>query len=265
MKKVSAVAFVIVLLFVGFAGYLVYSNIRTDLPRIKIVLPEDDPTPTTVVVVETVITQPETVPTETPLPAATIAPTMSAPTPSATYTPLPPTSTSAPPAASTIQVVTPTSSPTLTPKSGTATAAAEQTATPTTDILVVPTGAATATAQPAAGNYAFYLDGNVIHDTETSCVAQYIRGMVQNKAGEPLEGVRLKAFDLWGNEVMSISKGGSDIGKWDIVLGGTENVWKVVIVDQGGVEISPIAVVPHHQEDEFKSACVHIVNWRRSW
>ena len=263
MKKVSAVAFIVVLLFVGIAGYLVYSNIRTDLPRIKVVLPGNDPTPTVVVVVETVVTPPETVPTLTPQPAATTAPTT--PAPSATHTAVASTLTPAPPAASTIQVVTPTNSPTLTPKAGATTATVETTATPTADILTVPTGAATATARPAAGNYAFHLDGNVIHDTEISCVAQYIRGMVRNKAGDPLEGVRLKAFDLWGNEVMSISKGGSDIGKWDIVLGGTENIWKVVVVDQGGVEISPIAVVPHHQDDEFKSACVHIVNWRRSW
>ena len=96
-------------------------------------------------------------------------------------------------------------------------------------------------------------------------MGQYIRGTVRDKAGDPLEGVRIKAYDLWGNEVMTISKGGVDIGKWDIVLGGTENVWKVVVLNEAGVEISPIATVPHHQDDEFKSICVHIVNWRRSW
>jgi len=138
------------------------------------------------------------------------------------------------------------------------------TATPTVDLLTLPTGEASSTPAPS-GSYTFYLYGNVIHDLESSCVAQYIRGTVQDRAGKPLEGVRIKAFDLWGNEVMSISKGGADAGKWDIVLGSTENVWKVVVVSDAGVEISPIAVVPHHQEGEFKDACVHVVNWRRAW
>jgi len=258
MNKVSAIAFIIVLLFVGIAGYLVYSNLRNDLPTIELTIPGNEPSPTAVIVAETVITQPEMADTETPAPANTTEPTQ--PAPSSTVTVVPVTSTATPSAGSTIQVVTPTSFPTRTPRAETLTV----TATPTIDILTLPTGVAATTPQPA-GSYVFYLDGEVIHDQESSCVAQYIRGMVRNKAGDPLEGVRIKAFDLWGNEIMAISKGGTDIGKWDIVLGGTENIWKVVILDAAGVEISPIARVPHHQDDEFNSACVHIVNWRRSW
>jgi hypothetical protein len=263
MNKVSAIAFIIVLLFVGIAGYLVYSNIRDDLPTIQIVLPDPEASPTAVVVAETVITQ--AAPAETDTPAPTDTPEATQPAPSATPTTIMITAvvntpTATPPAGSTIQVVTPTSSPTLTPRPDALTA----TVTPTTDLLTLPTSAASTTPQPA-GNYTFYLDGDVVHDLESGCMAQYIRGVVRNRAGDLLEGVRIKSFDLWGNEVMSISKGGGDLGKWDVVLGGTENIWKVVVLNEAGVEISPIAEVPHHQDNAFKSACVHVVNWRRAW
>lgn len=253
MNKASAIAFVVVLLFVGIAGYLVYSNIRNDLPALEEVTPREDQ----IVQSPTVVVAAETVELET-RPAATAVPTQTdTPVPSFIPTETLPTSTPTKKAGPTIQVVTPTIPPTLTPRSET------RTATPTEEAGVPPTGAATAVRTPA-GQYAFYLDGEVVHDPDTSCVAQYIRGMVRNKAGEPLEGIRIKAFDLWGNEAMTTSKGGADIGKWDIVLGSTENIWKVVVVSDAGVEISPIAVVPHHQEGEAQSACVHIVNWRRA-
>jgi len=252
MSKVSAIAFVAVLIFVVVAGYLVYTNIRDDLQGPEIVTPRVEQSPTVVVVEE--ITDTPVLPTETPLPVGTVTPV-----PSATVTEVIPTSTlspTSPPAGPTIQVVTPTKPPTITPRSGTKTPTPADGTSPTTG----PTSTAT-----LSSLYTFYLDGGVVHDMETSCVAQYIRGMVWNKAGDPLEGVRLKAYDLWGNEVVTTSKGGAEAGKWDIVLGGTENIWKVVILDAAGLEISPVAVVPHHQEDEFKGACVHIVNWRRAW
>lgn len=253
MSKVSAIAFVAVLIFVVVAGYLIYTNIRDDLQGPETVTPRVEQSPTVVVVVEE-ITDTPVLPTETPLPVGTA--TLE---PSATVTEVIPTTTlspTSPPAGPTIQVVTPTKLPTVTPRPGTE--------TPTTTESASPTAVPTSTATPSS-QYTFHLDGGVVHDFETSCVAQYIRGMVWNKAGDPLEGVRFKAYDLWGNEVVTTSKGGAEAGKWDIVLGGTENIWKVVLLDAAGIEISPVAVVPHHQEDEFKDACIHIVNWRRVW
>lgn len=234
VNKLSAVAFVLVLLFVMVAGYVIYTNIRQELLR-----PPTVPSP-----VET--TAEVTLAPETPLP-----PTMPASTPPVTAAPSPTAVTFAPTATPqpTIQVATPT--PWLVPTpAGLTSGTPEQRPSPT------PT-------QP--GRYAFYLDEDVQHDLGAGCMAQYLRGEVRDRAGRPLEGVRIKAYDIWGNVFYSTSKGGVDSGKWDIVLGPTPNVWHVVVVDAAGQELSPVAVVPHHQEGPFQDACVHIINWRRAW
>jgi len=245
MSKASAIAFIIVLIFVTVAGYMVYTNVRDELHKSGMVAPRDEQPPTTVVASTATDTpEPPTIivsPTDTETPELLSTPTEVIPTP----TPM----TKAGP---TIRVVTPTIPPTLTPRPGTSTPKL----TPTPQPSPSPT---------MLGKYTFYLDGEVYHDTEISCLAQYIKGVVRDRQGNPLEGVRIKAYDLWGNEVIITSKGGVDIGKWDIVLGPTENIWNVVILDAAGQEISPVAVVPHHQESDFKNACTHIVNWRRAW
>lgn len=248
-KTLSAIAFALVLIFVVIAGLVVYANVRGQLgppvpaqPAEEVLIsPTTPPAPgSTAVLIATVpIAPPEeealSTPTATPaLPAAT-------PTPARTLAP-------------TIQVVTPT--PTVMPAVSKTPTPTGTRPTPTRSVWPTPT---------RPGSYTFYLDGDVVHDASAGCMAQYIRGIVQDRAGNPLEGVRIKAYDIWGNEVFSTSKGGVDVGKWDIVLGPTDNIWHVVVVDAAGQELSPVAVVPHHQEGPFEDACVHIVNWRRAW
>lgn len=238
VNKLSAIAFVLVLLFVMIAGFVIYTNVRQELLRPPALpspaepLAELTPAPQS--------PQPTATPTWTPAPAVTPLPTLIMTLPAATAQP-------------TIQVATPT--PWL---------ISTRTPTPAdTTSALTPLPPSPTPTQP--GRYAFYLEDEVQHDLNAGCMAQYIRGEVRDRAGRPLEGVRIKVYDIWGNEAYSTSKGGVDIGKWDVVLGPTPNIWHVVVVDNAGQALSPVAVVPHHQEGAFKDACVHIVNWRRSW
>lgn len=244
-KTLSAIAFALVLIFVVIAGLVVYANVRGQLGEPMPALPaEEVPIPSP--------TSPAPSPTAGLITAEPIAP----PAEEALSTPTPPAATPTPARtlAPTIQVVTPT--PIVMPAISQTPTPTGTRPTPTRSVWPTPT---------RPGSYTFYLDGDVVHDTSAGCMAQYIRGIVQDQAGNPLEGVRIKAYDIWGNEVFSVSKGGVDVGKWDIVLGPTDNIWHVVVVDAAGQELSPVAVVPHHQEGPFEDACVHIVNWRRAW
>ncbi|MBC7224169.1 MAG: hypothetical protein H5T59_07840 [Anaerolineae bacterium] len=170
---------------------------------------------------------PATVPLVTP--TAPTIPTPQPPTP----TPVPPTPTS-PPA-----TPTPEGPPTPTP---------------------TPRPSPTSTSPP----YLFVPAGPVRHDAEQACFANYIRGTVRDAQGNPLEGVRIYAYDQWGNEAFATSKGGADLGQWDIVIGGTPDVWHVVVVDGEGNALSPVVDVPHHQEGPDKAACWHWLDWQRT-
>jgi len=244
MNKASAAAFVVVLSFILLAGYIVFTNVQSDLRSPKIITPREETTPHPIA---------EVIPphTETWQPGEPVI---------ATATPEPqlamPTMEQHP----TIAIQTPTATATLEP-------------TPTQTWLGTPTQVAgergnetfPSPTPTLAGKYSYYLDGGVLHDLEAPCTGQYIKGTIRDKSQTPLEGIRIRAYDLWGNQVEVLSKGGPDAGKWDIVLGSTPNVWHVVVLDDAGNEISPVALVPHHQEGEFKDACTHVVNWRRAW
>jgi len=228
MSKVTAIAFVVVLLFVVAAGALIYLNgeglgsmrMPPMPPAIEHLTTEETPTPTA-----------EPITIVTPTPALWASPT--------------PTSRPA--------------APTATPS----TAAA----TPTATTAITPTPAASAGAPQAtpAEQYSFYLDGEVIHDLLVSCVAEYLRGVVRDAKGNPLEGVRIQASDQWGNVATTTTKGDPDKGEWDIVLSNAQNVWRLVVLDDAGHPISPVVSVPHHQEGEFKNACTHLADWKRAW
>lgn len=183
---------------------------------------------------------------------------MATPTPALWASPTPTEIGDAPATAATTATFTPAAM-------GTPPAAA---ASPTHTATSTPIGTPTATGgtpAPTAGSFDFALDGAVVHDLNAACTAQYLTGFVRDKNGNPLEGVRVQASDLWGNIITTMTKGGPDSGKWDIVLSNTPNVWNLVILDAAGKAISPVVPVPHHQDGEYKNACTHLANWRRAW
>jgi len=113
-------------------------------------------------------------------------------------------------------------------------------------------------------DYLFEPAGPVRHDTEQDCFANYIRGSVQDARGNLLEGVQIYAYDQWGNEALATSKGGPDLGQYNIVIGGSPDVWWVMVVDGAGNALSPKVEVPHRQEGPDQEACWHWLDWRRT-
>lgn len=253
MNKVSAAAFFLVLVFIFVAGYLVFTNIQGELQSARLILPREEEEEGELV--PTLVTEPSADVTHTPIPSPT---TVDPETP--TTEPVVKTVVAVD-IQPTIHVRTPTPTPTLEP-TPTQSWLPSTSPTPEQAGTVVPGSTPSPT---LSGRYSFHLDGGVVHDLDSPCTGQYIRGMVRDRQGQPLEGIRIRAYDLWGNEAFTRSKGGPDAGKWDVVLGSTENIWHVVILNDAGDEISPVAVVPHHQEGPFKDACAHNVDWRRSW
>jgi len=70
----------------------------------------------------------------------------------------------------------------------------------------------------------------------------YIGGTIRDGAGNMLEGVRIRAYNEW-QSLEAISKGGVDLGHYDIPIGIDRVNWYVIVVDAAGNPVSPQAVV----------------------
>ncbi|NLE75327.1 MAG: hypothetical protein GX605_01070 [Chloroflexi bacterium] len=200
---------------------------------------------------------PTSAPAATAAPSATFtaAPVVVTPTPPAIVTPAPAVITPAAPTATPLGAGLVGATPTFPWVTNLPTAMTPPGGTPG-DIWATPTA--------PAGRYLFTAVGGVRHDDTQGCYANYIRGTVRDAQGTPLEGVRVRAYDQWGNEAVAFSKGGTDLGQYDVVIGSTPNLWYVVVLDSAGNPISPVVEVPHRQEGPHQKACWHWVDWRRT-
>jgi len=97
---------------------------------------------------------------------------------------------------------------------------------------------------------------------EKGCAVGSIFGYVRNNKGAPLAGVRIKVFNPWGYQAVTISKGGPDQGYYDIILSTAPAIWYVVIIDEAGKEISPRVTVEHKAGSP---ACHYQVDWKRTY
>jgi hypothetical protein len=66
----------------------------------------------------------------------------------------------------------------------------------------------------------------------------YIYGAVRDAAGNPLEGVRVQALNEWTPPAEALTKGGGEIGQYDIPINESVANWEIVIVDAAGTQIS---------------------------
>ncbi len=167
-----------------------------------------------------------------------------------TATPSPPTVTPQPPITLPIQSATPTAK----------SAPARQIATATATVsLPAPT---------AVPRFAFVQDGPVRGDFSHNCNAgAYILGYVRDANGTLLEGVQISATDLWGNHLEGISKGGTDLGKYDIPINSNvADTWNVTIIDNQGTPQSLTVAVQHSgQFVPDQQPCWHQLDWRRTY
>ena len=88
----------------------------------------------------------------------------------------------------------------------------------------------------------------------------YVYGTVKDAAGNGLEGVLVQAFNEWSTFPPAMTKGGIEIGKYDIPIGREQVTWYVMIVDQAGNQISPQVQLQWNPEE----ANGFRIDWQRT-
>lgn len=168
-------------------------------------------------------------------PVALASPAPTTPAPVDTYTPLP---TPLPGIAATLTAaVVPLESGTPT-ATGSAQGEPSEVAT-RVPVQLTPTFTA-AVQEPTAlpiPQYRFRLAGPPAPDAAypTCC---YIVGTVRNAAGVPLENILVQASNEWLTLDPAVTKSGGEAGQYNIPLGYDAVTWNLMIVDQGGSQIS---------------------------
>ena len=66
----------------------------------------------------------------------------------------------------------------------------------------------------------------------------YIFGTIRDAAGNGLEGVQVHVASAWTPPWVAVSKGGVDLGKYDVLISRDVLIWDVFLVDAGGNQIS---------------------------
>jgi len=127
-----------------------------------------------------------------------------------------------------------------------------------------PTNTPTPTLLPVG--YVYVLSGTVRDDPEGGyggCMSHRIYGYVTDKNGVGLEGVIVERRSAWTPPIPATTKGGTEKGFYDHVLGPDPVTWELVIVDGTGQRLSPIVKVPHLVSGS-SMACWHRVDWAKT-
>jgi hypothetical protein len=174
-------------------------------------------------------------------PTAEIAPTLPA--------------TQAPGATDTPFVVPTPIIPTSTPVPPTSTPRPRATRPPASPTPVAPPP----TPVPTLPSFPFRSLGVQPEAVDSGCGLLY--GYVQDAAGQRLEGVRVKAYNEWLEIPPSPSKGGVDLGKYDLILGEQPVTWYIVVVDVAGNPLSGQAILTWNRDE----ACRYRLDWQRTY
>jgi len=89
----------------------------------------------------------------------------------------------------------------------------------------------------------------------------YLFGTVRDSAGNGLEGVRVQALNEWNTLPPAATKGGGELGQYNISIGRDVVAWDVVVLDAAGNQISTKVQI---QFDPDVANAVRI-NWQRSY
>ena len=89
----------------------------------------------------------------------------------------------------------------------------------------------------------------------------YVYGTVKDAAGNGLEGVQVQAFNEWTTLSPALTKGGAEIGKYDIPIGRDQVTWYIMIVDQAGNQISSQVQIQWNPDE----ANGFRIDWQRTY
>ena len=128
---------------------------------------------------------------------------------------------------------------------------------PATDIVAPPTQPPTPVPVPA---FQFRLAGPPAVDPSYQ-ICCYIFGTVRDAAGNGLEGVRVQAFNEWNTLEPATTKGGAEVGQYNIPIGRDLVTWYIVVVDVGGQQISSQVQI----QFDPNLGNGHRVDWQRAY
>ncbi len=89
----------------------------------------------------------------------------------------------------------------------------------------------------------------------------YIYGTVKDPAGNGLEGVSVQASNEWTPPAVALTKGGAEIGQYNIPVGRDQVTWYIIIVDAAGTQVSSQVQVQWNPEvaNGFR------IDWQRTY
>lgn len=191
-----------------------------------------------------------------PSPRAVVVPTTALPTRLPSTTATRPSITTPRPV--TLTPIPPTAQPTVAPTS-TEAPSGPPLVSPTPSLTPGATPSPTRTPQPA---YEYVLARPVRHSTG-DCPGTYILGLVTDRAGNPLPGVRLWLVDEYGNQDTKVTKSGAtDLGRYDFPVFPPPRRFYLSVVDATGHPVSPRIEIAHGMGSNADASC-HWVDWQR--
>jgi len=89
----------------------------------------------------------------------------------------------------------------------------------------------------------------------------YLYGTVKDAAGNGLEGVSVQASNEWTPPAVALTKGGAELGQYNIPVGRDQVTWYVIVVDAAGTQISSQVQVQWNPEvaNGFR------IDWQRTY
>lgn len=114
----------------------------------------------------------------------------------------------------------------------------------------------------SAGSFPFSLRGAVRYSSG-DCPGTYALGVVTDRSGNPLAGVRLSLIDEFGNAQGAVTKPGpGDTGRYDFPMSGPPRRFYMTVVDEADRAISPRVEILHDLAPQEGKSC-RWVDWRR--
>jgi hypothetical protein len=89
----------------------------------------------------------------------------------------------------------------------------------------------------AAPAHQYRLAGPTASDPDYP-ICCYIYGTVRDAAGNGLEGVQVQVANEWNPPIVAVTKGGNEMGKYDIPINAAVVDWEIALVDAAGGLIS---------------------------
>ena len=123
-------------------------------------------------------------------------------------------------------------------------------------------GAATPQAVPVT-NEPFLAKGAARY-SQGDCGGTYVLGIVTDRAGNALSGVKLRLVDEFDNQAVAVTKAGeADLGRYDFPVAGPARSLSVLVIDEGGSPLSrPVELTYYGDSPDAQASCYR-VDWQR--